>query len=271
MGFLWFGKKKKKEVKVSVLEFGDKLEVKPVEEKAAPAPEAKAEEAKAAPAPETKPAEEKKPAAKKAATKAKPAEKKEEAEPEKKEEAKAPAKKAAPAEEKKPAAKKAEPTPAEEAPKPVEPDDEPEFDDESAETVTESKSHVTYGTFDIKKAKDGRYVFNLYAANKVMVATSQIYSSSQSAMTGVKSVMANAANAPIEDSTLKNPTVYPFPKWEVYMDRAGEYRFRLYATNGNCICHAKKGYSTKSNCKRGIESIIRFVSEANIDKSYLAK
>ena len=297
MGFLWFGKKKKKEVKVSVLEFGDKLEVKPVEEKAAPAPEAKpaeakaapapeakpaevkaapapevkAEEVKAAPAPEAKPAEEKKPAAKKAAPKAKPAEKKEEAEPEKKEEAKAPAKKAAPAEEKKPAAKKAEPKPAEEAPKPVEPDDEPEFDDESAETVTESKSHVTYGTFDIKKAKDGRYVFNLYAANKVMVATSQIYSSSQSAMTGVKSVMANAANAPIEDSTLKNPTVYPFPKWEVYMDRAGEYRFRLYATNGNCICHAKKGYSTKSNCKRGIESIIRFVSEANIDKSYLAK
>ena len=308
MGFLWFGKKKKKEVKVSVLEFGDKLEVKPVEEKAAPAPEAKAEEvkaapapeakaeevkaapapeakaeevkaapapeAKAAPAPEAKPAEEKKPAAKKAAPKAKPAEKKEDekkAEPEKKEEAKAPAKKAAPAEEKKPAAKKAEPKPAEEATKPVEPDDEPEFDDESAETVTESKSHVTYGTFDIKKAKDGRYVFNLYAANKVMVATSQIYSSSQSAMTGVKSVMANAANAPIEDSTLKNPTVYPFPKWEVYMDRAGEYRFRLYATNGNCICHAKKGYSTKSNCKRGIESIIRFVSEANIDKSYLAK
>ena len=284
MGFLWFGKKKKKEVKVSVLEFGDKLEVKPVEEKAAPAPEAKpaeakaapapeakAEEAKAAPAPEAKPAEEKKPAAKKAAPKAKPAEKKEEAEPEKKEEAKASAKKAAPAEEKKPAAKKAEPKPAEEATKPVEPDDEPEFDDESAETVTESKTHVTYGTFDIKKAKDGRYVFNLYAANKVMVATSQIYSSSQSAMTGVKSVMANAANAPIEDSTLKNPTVYPFPKWEVYMDRAGEYRFRLYATNGNCICHAKKGYSTKSNCKRGIESIIRFVSEANIDKSYLAK
>ena len=297
MGFLWFGKKKKKEVKVSVLEFGDKLEVKPVEEKAAPAPEAKpaeakaapapeakpaevkaapapevkAEEVKAAPAPEAKPAEEKKPAAKKAAPKAKPAEKKEEAEPEKKEEAKAPAKKAATAEEKKPATKKAEPKPAEEAPKPVEPDDEPEFDDESAETVTESKTHVTYGTFDIKKAKDGRYVFNLYAANKVMVATSQIYSSSQSAMTGVKSVMANAANAPIEDSTLKNPTVYPFPKWEVYMDRAGEYRFRLYATNGNCICHAKKGYSTKSNCKRGIESIIRFVSEANIDKSYLAK
>ena len=297
MGFLWFGKKKKKEVKVSVLEFGDKLEVKPVEEKAAPAteakaeevkaapateakaeevkaapaPEAKAEEVKAAPTPEAKPAEEKKPATKKAAPKAKTAEKKEEAEPDKKEEAKAPAKKAATAEEKKPAAKKAEPKPAEEEKKPVEPDDEPEFDDESAETVTESKTHVTYGTFDIKKAKDGRYVFNLYAANKVMVATSQIYSSSQSAMTGVKSVMANAANAPIEDSTLKNPTVYPFPKWEVYMDRAGEYRFRLYATNGNCICHAKKGYSTKSNCKRGIESIIRFVSEANIDKSYLAK
>ena len=145
--------------------------------------------------------------------------------------------------------------------------DEQSFDEE--EPAGGGRKRV--GTFNVKRAKDGRYVFNLYAANKVMVATSQIYSSSQSAMTGVKSVMANAANAPIEDSTLKNPTVYPFPKWEVYMDRAGEYRFRLYATNGNCICHAKKGYSTKSNCKRGIESIIRFVSEANIDKSYLAK
>ena len=51
---------------------------------------------------------------------------------------------------------------------------------------------------------------------------------------------------------------------------AGEYRFRLYATNGLCICHSAHGYSTKSGCKGGIESIGRFASEAaKIDKSYL--
>ena len=142
-------------------------------------------------------------------------------------------------------------------------------DNDNGEVVITASKSVRSGNFDIKKAKDGRYVFNLYASNKVIVATSQTYVSSQSAMTGVKSVIANAAKAPIEDQTLKKPVAQPFPKWEIYIDKAGEYRFRLCASNGSCICHAKAGYSTKSNCKRGIESIIRFASEANITKTYL--
>ena len=296
MGFLWFGKKKKKnEVKVSVLEFGDKLEVKPIEKneasvekkeevkEAAPIVE---EKVKAEDAPLTQEKFDEKPMAQDTEDTKVETPAHEVKEPEKKEantpaKTKAALKKAEPTEEKKPAAKKTAPKAAKKSEKPVtkmteakeeKPVEAPEVsnDAEDGETVTEGKS-VASGKFDIKKAKDGRYVFNLYAANKVLIATSQIYASSQSAMTGVKSVMANAQNAPIEDSTLKNPTVYPFPKWEVYMDKAGEFRFRLYATNGNCICHAKKGYSTKSNCKRAIESIVRFVSEVNIDKSYLVK
>ena len=136
------------------------------------------------------------------------------------------------------------------------------------ETVTVGKA-MRSGTFDIKKSKDGRYVFNLYSANKVIIATSQVYSSSQAAMTGVKSVMTNATKAEIEDTTLKAPVEKPYPKWEIYVDRAGEYRFRLNASNATCICHAKAGYSTKSSCKRGIESIIRLAEDAQIDKSYL--
>ena len=138
---------------------------------------------------------------------------------------------------------------------------------EAEDTVTEGKA-TRNGTFDIKKTKDGRFVFNLYSANKVIIATSQIYSSSQSAKVGVKSVMANALKSPIEDSTLKHPNPQPFPKWEIYEDKAGEFRFRLYASNGSCVCHAKAGYATKSNCKRGIESIIRLAADAQIDKSY---
>ena len=150
------------------------------------------------------------------------------------------------------------------------------FETVDEETVTETAAtdggkRTRVGTFDIKKAKDGRYVFNLYNANHIIIATSQIYSSSQSAVNGVKSVMTNATKAALEDSTLKNPVPQPFPKWEVYIDKAGEYRFRLYATNGSCICHAKAGYATKSNCKRGIDSIIRLAEAAQIDKSYLVK
>ena len=140
-----------------------------------------------------------------------------------------------------------------------------------AEEPESNGKKARVGTFDVKKAKDGRYVFNLYNANHIIIATSQIYSSAQSALGGVKSVIANAPKAAIEDTTLKNPSAQSFPKWEIYIDKAGEFRFRLYATNGSCICHAKAGYATKSNCKRGIDSIIRLAEAAQIDKSYLAK
>ena len=141
---------------------------------------------------------------------------------------------------------------------------------DEGETVAQGKV-ARVGSFDIKKAKDGRYVFNLYSANKVIIATSQVYSSSQSALTGIKSVMANAVKAEIEDLTLKKPVPKSYPKWEIYLDKADEYRFRLNATNASCICHAKAGYATKSNCKRAIESIIRLAENAQIDKSYIGE
>lgn len=148
--------------------------------------------------------------------------------------------------------------------------DEPEVNEADAETVSESKP-TRSGRFDIKRTKDNRFVFNLYSSNKVLIATSQIYSSAQSAKNGVKSVMANAKEAEIEDTTLKNVTQKSFPKWEIYLDKAGEYRYRLYATNGQCVTHAKAGYAHKSSCKRAIESIVRLACDADVDKSYLGK
>ncbi len=132
-----------------------------------------------------------------------------------------------------------------------------------------SKSSRT-GKFEIKKSKDGRFVFNLYASNNVIVATSQIYASSTSAMNGIKSVIANASSAPVEDQTLKSYTPLTYPKWEIYLDKGEQYRFRLCASNGSCVCHSQ-GYTSKSNCKKGIESIIKFASDAEISKAYLEK
>ena len=148
-----------------------------------------------------------------------------------------------------------------------------DFDADKISTDKESKSVEIKGyggAFEIKKSKDGRYVFNLFAANHVIVATSQIYSSSQSAMVGIKSVISNAEKANVEDQTLKSFQPQPYPKWELYIDKAGQYRFRLCASNGSCVCHSQ-GYTQKSTCKKGIESIIRTVKTAKIDKSYLNK
>lgn len=150
------------------------------------------------------------------------------------------------------------------------------FDTDDADKIaTESASKKVKvqgfgGSFEIKKSKDGRFVFNLYAKNRVIVATSQIYSSAQSAITGINSVIANAEKATVEDQTLKAFTPQSFPKWEIYIDKAGQFRFRLLATNGSCVCHSQ-GYTQKSTCKKGIESIIRTVKNAEIDKAYLKK
>ena len=43
-------------------------------------------------------------------------------------------------------------------------------------------------------------------------------------------------------------------KFEIYQDKAGEYWFRLKASNGQNIL-ASEGYKAKSGCTNGIESV----------------
>ncbi len=43
-------------------------------------------------------------------------------------------------------------------------------------------------------------------------------------------------------------------KFEVYTDKAGEFRFRLKAGNGQAIL-ASEGYKTKASCMNGVESV----------------
>ena len=145
-------------------------------------------------------------------------------------------------------------------------EESPEVKD--ADTVKESKASLN-GKFDIKKAKDGRFFFSLYASNGAVIAYSQLYSSLSAVNTGIKSIINNMEKAGVEDTTLKKQNPLPCPKWEIYIDKAGEYRFRLYASNGQCVCHSSHGYKGKSGCKGGIDSIKRFAADAKVDKSYL--
>jgi len=43
-------------------------------------------------------------------------------------------------------------------------------------------------------------------------------------------------------------------KFEIYNDKAGEFRFRLKTSNGQTIL-ASEGYSSKSGCNNGIDSV----------------
>ena len=124
------------------------------------------------------------------------------------------------------------------------------------------------GEFLVKKSKDDRYVFTLIARNGKVVAVSQIYEAPKNALIGINSVITNAPIARIEDQTIKDYEELTFPKWEIYIDREGKFRFRLRATNGLCILHSQ-GYTQKSSCKGGIESVINHSGTAKIEKKYL--
>lgn len=235
------------------------------EEKAVVTEEVKAENVSAAEEPAKMPVKEAPAAPEKEAPAAKEPVVETETEEPKKEEAPKPA----PKPKKKPATETAK-----EAPKET-PKEDKNAAAEEAETVAKEAETVEVkgvptGRFEVKKSKDGRYVFNLFAANRVIVATSQVYSSSTNAVNGIRSVIANAERAPIEDQTLKNYETLGFPKWEIYLDKGNQYRFRLLAPNGSCICHSQ-GYTNKANCKNGIQSIIRNTKDASIDKAYLKK
>ena len=55
------------------------------------------------------------------------------------------------------------------------------------------------------------------------------------------------------------------PKFEVYTDKAGEFRFRLKARNGEIIA-VSEGYKAKASCMNGIESVRKNAPEAPVIK-----
>lgn len=101
------------------------------------------------------------------------------------------------------------------------------------------------GKFVIKPAKSGGYVFNLKAGNGEIIANSEVYNSLDACKNGVQSVKTNAPAAALEDQTVEGFTTEKNPKFEMYTDKAGEFRFRLKAKNGQIIATGE-GYKAKS-------------------------
>ena len=118
------------------------------------------------------------------------------------------------------------------------------------------------GKFILKQTKTG-YKFDLKATNGQVIATSEIYTTEAACKNGIESVRKNAAVANLEDQTVENYEVAKHPKFEIYADKAGEFRFRLKARNGEIIA-TSEGYSSKAACENGIESVKKNAPEAEI-------
>ena len=119
------------------------------------------------------------------------------------------------------------------------------------------------GKFVIKTTKSG-VKFDLKAGNGEIIATSEVYTTEAACRKGIDSVKRCCLGG-IEDQTVENFEVVKHPKFEMFTDKAGEFRFRLKARNGEIIA-VSEGYKKKDSCLNGIESVRKNAPEAPIEK-----
>ena len=121
------------------------------------------------------------------------------------------------------------------------------------------------GKFVVKETNTG-IKFDLKAGNGEGIATSEVYNSKAACMNGIESVKKNAPVAAVEDQTVEGFAKEKNPKFEVYTDKAGEFRFRLTATNGQIIATGE-GYKAKAGCMNGIESVKKNAPDAAVEEA----
>ena len=117
--------------------------------------------------------------------------------------------------------------------------------------------------FEVYKDKAGEFRFRLKAKNGQIVAASEGYSAKAGCLNGIESVKKNCVAANLEDQTVEGYATEKNPKFEVYLDKAGEYRFRLTATNGQIIATGE-GYKAKASCMNGVESVKKNAPDAEV-------
>jgi len=121
------------------------------------------------------------------------------------------------------------------------------------------------GKFVAKQTKTG-FKFDLKAGNGEVIATSEVYTTEKACLNGIESVRKNSVGG-VEDHTVEPLVEIKHPQFEVYQDKAGEYRFRLKARNGEIIA-VSEGYKSKDSCLNGIESVKKNAPEAALEKTY---
>ena len=120
------------------------------------------------------------------------------------------------------------------------------------------------GKFVIRETNTG-VKFDLKAGNGEVIATSEVYTTEAACKNGIASVQKNAPVANVENQTVEGYAEEKHPKFEVYTDKAGEYRFRLKVTNGQVIA-VSEGYKALAGCMNGIESVKKNAVDAEIVK-----
>ena len=95
------------------------------------------------------------------------------------------------------------------------------------------------GYFEIKKAKDGQFHFNLKAGNHEIILSSELYTTRAACENGIASVQKNSGNE---------------NRFEIRESKNGKDYFVLKASNGQEIGRSEM-YESRQACENGIASV----------------
>ncbi len=109
------------------------------------------------------------------------------------------------------------------------------------------------------------FKFDLLASNGQVILSSETYGTRAATCKGIAAVKLCAPAACVENQTEEHWECLPHPKFQMYADKAGRFRFRLKARNGKII-GTSEGYTSRAGCLNGIESIKTNAPEAEIEE-----
>lgn len=105
------------------------------------------------------------------------------------------------------------------------------------------------GKFQLKKSRNGKFFFNLLAANGQVILTSEIYEARASAVNGIASVQKNGGTE---------------ARYERLVAKDGSPYFTLKATNGQVIGQSQM-YKSESSRDGGIRACMSNAPDAATD------
>ena len=108
------------------------------------------------------------------------------------------------------------------------------------------------GKFIIHQTAKG-YTFELLAANGEVIVVSEVYNTEAACRKGVQAVIRCAPIAPVSDADASGK-LPPNPRFEIFSDKNGSFRFRLRAKNGKII-GVSQPYGSLAACQNGVESV----------------
>lgn len=144
------------------------------------------------------------------------------------------------------------------------------WSEDDIEEIIETDVIASKARFEVYRDAGDKHRWRLIHDNGNIIADgSEGYASKQKAKQGLESVRSNAPGAYVVDVSKDEDT----PKeggsdatFEVFKDKAEEWRWRLVHDNGNILADGGQGYASKQKAKQGLTSVQINVPGAPIEE-----